>query len=131
MSKRVNISSGSEWEGIIGYSRGVKIGNVIELSGTTAMRNGKLVGEGDPYEQTKCALSIIKESLKEAGAEIKDVVRTRIFMKDISQWEAVGKAHGEVFKDIKPATTILEVSKLISSFFFVDIFNNSNSYFLA
>ena len=110
MSKRINISSGSEWEGIIGYSRGVKIGNTIEISGTTAMKNGKLVGEEDPYEQTKCALFIIKESLKEAGATMNDVIRTRIFMTDISQWEAVGKAHGEVFKDIKPATTILEVN---------------------
>jgi enamine deaminase RidA (YjgF/YER057c/UK114 family) len=121
MTKRINISSGSKWEDIIGYSRGVKIGNTIEIAGTTAMRNGELVGDNNPYEQTKCALSVIEDSLKEVGATMKDVVRTRIFMTDISQWEAVGKAHGEVFGEIKPATTILEVSKLIAPDLLVEI----------
>jgi enamine deaminase RidA (YjgF/YER057c/UK114 family) len=121
MSERINISSGSPWEDIVGYSRAVRIGNVIEVAGTTAMDGDKLVGEGDVYAQTKYVFSKIEKALKETGATLEDVVRTRTFVTDISKWEEVGRAHGEVFKTIKPVATMVEVSALISQQLLVEI----------
>ncbi len=106
MSKRENISSGSPWEDKIGYSRAVKIGNTLELSGTTAP--GETI-----YEQTKAVIELAKKVLEENNSSLEQVVRTRIFTTDISQWEEIGKAHGEFFSAIKPVTTMVEVSKLI------------------
>ena len=109
---RKNISSGAPWEDIVGYSRAVKIGNIIEVSGTAPVRDGQVSGT-TAYEQTKVCLEIIEEALKKAGATLSDVVRTRMFVTDISKWEEIGKAHGEFFSSIKPATAMLEVSQLI------------------
>ncbi|MBS0031454.1 RidA family protein [Chitinophaga sp. 22321] len=119
--KRTNYSSGAIWEGKVGYSRAVRVGNVIEVSGTVATDNDKVVAEGDAYEQTKFALAKIESSLINAGATLHDVVRTRMFVTDISRWEEYGRAHGEFFKSIKPATTMVEVSKLIDPRYLVEI----------
>jgi enamine deaminase RidA (YjgF/YER057c/UK114 family) len=123
MNNRLNISSGSKWEDIIGYSRAVRIGNVIEVSGTTTAvdADGKTLGLGDPYEQTRLALGRIEKALKEAGASLNDVVRTRLFVTDISRWEDIGRAHGEFFKEIKPVTTMVEVKALIDAELLVEI----------
>lgn len=121
-SNRTNYSSGAKWEDIVGYSRAVKIGNVVEITGTVAVdEHNQLIGEGDAYLQTKFILQKIESVLLQAGATLKDVVRTRMFVTDISQWEAYGKAHGEVFKDIKPCTTMVEVSRLISPEYLIEI----------
>jgi enamine deaminase RidA (YjgF/YER057c/UK114 family) len=121
MKTRKNISSGASWEDIIGYCRAVRIGNVIEVSGTTAVDNGQVVGENSPYEQTRFILAKIKKALIEAGATMSDVVRTRMFVTDISRWEEVGRAHGEFFRDIKPATCMVEVKALIEPALLVEI----------
>ena len=122
MSNRLNISSGVKWESIVGYSRAVKIGNQVFVTGTVAVdENGKVVGENDAYEQSQFILKKIELFLSKAGAKMSDVVRTRIFTTDISQWEKIGKAHGEVFKDILPCTTMVEVSALISPEFLLEI----------
>jgi len=123
MSKRQNISSGAKWEDIIGYSRAVRVGNVIEVSGTTTAvdADGKTLGLNDPYEQTRLALGKIEKALQEAGASLQDVVRTRIFVTDISRWEEIGRAHGEFFKEIKPVTTMVEVKALIGVELLVEI----------
>ena len=121
MKNRINISSGAEWEDIVGYSRAVKIGHSIEISGSVALKDGELVGKGDCYLQTIQCLEVIKESLGKLGATLNDVIRTRIFVTDINNWKEVGKAHGEFFKTIKPATSMVEVSKLIDSQFLVEI----------
>jgi enamine deaminase RidA (YjgF/YER057c/UK114 family) len=110
---RTNLNSGVIWEDIVGYSRAVKVGNVIEVAGTTAMNGEELVGKDDAYAQTKYILEKIATALEQLGASMKDVVRTRIYVTNIEEWEAVGKAHGEVFKNIKPAATMVEVSRLI------------------
>jgi len=122
MTQRLNISSGAKWEDIVGYSRAVRVGNVIEVAGTTAVdENGNVIGHNDPYEQTRFALSKIEKALTQAGASMKDVVRTRMFVTDISRWEEVGKAHGLYFKDIKPAASMIEVKALISPELLVEI----------
>ena len=121
-SKRINISSGAKWEDIVGYSRAVRVGNMVEVAGTTAVdKNGQVVGANNPYEQTKFALSKIERALKEAGASLQDVVRTRMFVTDIGTWEEIGRAHGEFFRAIKPAATMVEVRALISPELLVEI----------
>ena len=118
---RTNISSGTKWEDIVGYSRAVRIGNVIEVAGTTAIEDGKLVGLNDAYIQTKFILQKIEKALIEAGASLKDVVRTKIFVTDIGQWEEIGKAHGEFFRNIKPASTMVEVKSLVDPEMLIEI----------
>jgi enamine deaminase RidA (YjgF/YER057c/UK114 family) len=118
---RKNISSGAKWEDIVGYSRAVRIGNVIEVAGTTAVNGEKVIGENSAYEQTKFILSKIEKALNEAGAEIKDVVRTRMFVTDISEWEEIGKAHGEFFRHIRPVTTMVEIKALINPLLLIEI----------
>lgn len=122
MDKRINISSGAKWEDIVGYSRAVRVGNMIEVAGTTAVdERGEIVGLNDPYEQTKYALAKIEKALIEAGASMQDVVRTRMFVTDISKWEEVGRAHGEFFRTVKPAASMIEVKGLIDPKLLVEI----------
>jgi enamine deaminase RidA (YjgF/YER057c/UK114 family) len=122
MNSRTNISSGAKWEDIVGYSRAVRVGNTVEVAGTTAVdERGETVGLNDPYEQTKYILARIEKALVQAGASIQDVVRTRMFVTDISKWEQIGRAHGEFFKDIKPAASMIEVKGLISPGLMVEI----------
>jgi len=118
---RENISSGSPWEDIVGYSRAVRVGNVVEVAGTTAMDGDTLIGKGDMYQQTVFVIQKIEKALYEAGASLSDVVRTRMFVTDISRWEEAGKAHGEFFKEIKPVATMVEISKLINDDLLIEI----------
>jgi enamine deaminase RidA (YjgF/YER057c/UK114 family) len=119
--KRVNIPAGTVWEDVVGYSRAVKIGNVIEVSGTAAVDNGQIVGKGNAYEQTKFILEKIKKILESLNSGMNDVIRTRIYVTDISLWEKIGRAHGEFFNNIKPATSMVEVKSLIDPDMMVEI----------
>lgn len=120
--ERQNISSGAVWEDIVGYSRAVKAGNLIFVAGTTAVNgSGQTIGPGDPYAQAKFALEKIQKALNQAGASMKNVVRTRMFVTDISRWEDYGRAHGEFFGEIKPASTMVEVKSLISPDLLIEI----------
>jgi enamine deaminase RidA (YjgF/YER057c/UK114 family) len=120
--QRTNYSSGTKWEDIVGYSRAVKIGNIIEVTGTVAVdENNIAVAEGDAYGQTRFVLQKIETVLEKAGASLKDVVRTRMFVTDISRWEEYGKAHGEFFSVIKPCTSMIEVKGLIAPEYLIEI----------
>jgi enamine deaminase RidA (YjgF/YER057c/UK114 family) len=113
--KRTNYSSGTKWEELVGYSRAVKVENIVEVTGTVAVDdNNNLVGGNNAYEQTKFIIQKIESVLQRAGASLKNVVRTRMFVTDISRWEEYGKAHGEFFIDIKPCTSMIEVKRLIA-----------------
>src|SRR5574339_454233 len=120
--QRTNYSSGAKWEDIVGYSRAVKAGNIIEVTGTVAVDdNSNLAGGDSAYEQTRFIIQKIETVLQKAGASLKDVVRTRMFVTDISRWEEYGRAHGEFFKDIRPCTTMIEVNRLISPEYLIEI----------
>jgi enamine deaminase RidA (YjgF/YER057c/UK114 family) len=122
MSDRTNYSSGSVWEDLVGYSRAVKVGNHIEVSGTVAAdEDGNVIGRNDAYQQTLFILQKIEKALKQAGASMEDVVRTRMFVKDISRFQEYGKAHAEVFSSIKPCTAMIEVKGLVAPEYLIEI----------
>ncbi len=118
---RKRVFTGSPWEPLVGYCRAIRIGDRIEVAGTTAMKDGEVVGVGNPYEQTKFILQTIEQALIELGSGMSDVVRTRMFVTDISKWEEIGKAHGEFFREVQPAATMVEVKALIDPQLLVEI----------
>jgi enamine deaminase RidA (YjgF/YER057c/UK114 family) len=119
--ERINVSSGSPYESIIGFSRAVRVGNIVAVGGTAAGSVGKMVGVGDPAAQTRAIVEIIGKALQDAGARLEDVIRTRIYLVEIAHWKMVGRMHGEVFGDIRPAANILEVSRFINPEWLVEI----------
>lgn len=119
--ERKNYTTGAPWEDIVGYSRAVQIGDFLEISGTVAVDANGVVAPGDPYGQTRFILSKIENVLNDAGFTLENVVRTRMFVRDISKWQEIGRAHGEVFSKIKPATSMVEVSRLIDDAYLVEI----------
>jgi enamine deaminase RidA (YjgF/YER057c/UK114 family) len=121
MTQRLNISSDSPWEDIVGYSRAVRVGNIIEVAGTTSVEGDMIIGKGNIYEQAMFIFEKIEKALQQAGASLNDVVRTRMYVTDITNWEAVGKAHAAFFKEIKPVATMVEVNKLIHEDLLIEI----------
>jgi len=122
MKNRTNLSSGAKWEDVVGYSRAVKIGNMIEVSGTTAIdEENNIVGLGNSYEQTVFIISKIQKALESLGASLQNVIRTRMYVVNIDDWEQIGKAHGEFFSTIKPAASMVEVNRLIDHRLLVEI----------
>lgn len=121
MTQRKNISSGAKWENLVGYSRAVRIGNQVEISGTVAVNENGVVGKGSFYEQTRYIIEKIESILAKEGYSLHDVIRTRMFVTDITKWEEVGRAHGEFFREIKPATSMIEISALIDPDYLVEI----------
>lgn len=121
MTKRISVLTGSPWEPLVGYCRAIRVGNIVEVAGTTSMKDGEIIGKGNAYLQTVQILKTIEEALLKVGARLEDVVRTRMFVTDISQWEEIGRAHGEYFKDIRPVATMVEVKALIDPELLVEI----------
>lgn len=119
--KHTLYSSGAPWESTVGYSRAVRVGDTIEVAGTTAMKDGNLIGVSDAYAQTKCILEIIKEAIEGVGGSLSDVVRTRMYVTDISLFEEIGRAHGEYFSAIRPASTMIEISRLVDPEMLIEI----------
>lgn len=119
--KRTHFSSGAKWEDIVGYSRAIRQGDIIEVSGSTSIQDGQLVGKGDMALQTKTTLNIIKNAIEALGGSLSDVIRTRIYVTDIDQWEKVAHVHGDFFREIKPVTTLIEITRLIDPDMLVEI----------
>lgn len=119
--EKKQVFTGSPWESVVGYCRAVRVGDRIEVAGTTAMKEGEVVGVGSPYEQTRYILQTIEKALNDLGADLSDVIRTRMFVTDISRWEDVGRAHGEFFRSIQPVATMVEVKALIDPRLLVEI----------
>ncbi|MBP1993825.1 RidA family protein [Paenibacillus eucommiae] len=121
MLERRKVTSGAPWESLFGYCRAIRVGNIVEVSGTTAMKDGEVVGEGDIYQQTLCILQIIEKAIEQVGGNIKDVIRTRIYVTDITKWEEVAKAHSLYFSEIIPVTSMVEVSALMDFRLLIEI----------
>lgn len=118
---RTKVFTGSPWEPIVGYCRAIRAGSRIEVAGTTAMKDGEVVGVGNAYEQTRFVFQKIEQALQELGAQMSDVIRTRMFVTDISLWQEYGRAHGEFFRDVQPVATMVEVKALIDPFLMIEI----------
>lgn len=121
MVDRKRVFTGSPWEPVVGYCRAIRVGDRIEVAGTTAMKDGEVVGVGDAYEQARFILETIEGAIQELGGQLSDVIRTRMYVTDISQWEAYGRAHGEFFRDVQPVATMVEVKALIDPQLLIEI----------